>query len=95
LAADINGGAAPGYSSGQAQEAVARVAAQTLPPGIGYEWTELTYQEILAGNSGSWVFPIAILLVFLVLAAQYESLLPLAIILIVPMACWRPWPGCG
>jgi multidrug efflux pump len=60
LAADINGGAAPGYSSGQAQAAVARVAAQTLPPGIGYEWTELTYQEILAGNSGSWVFPIAI-----------------------------------
>ncbi|WP_199102909.1 efflux RND transporter permease subunit [Aquitalea sp. ASV11] len=94
LAADINGGAAPGYSSGQAQEAVARVAAQTLPPGIGYEWTELTYQEILAGNSGSWVFPIAILLVFLVLAAQYESLaLPLAIILIVPMALLAAMAG--
>jgi multidrug efflux pump len=86
LAADINGGAAPGYSTGQAQDAVARVAAQTLPPGFAYEWTELTYQEILAGNSGLLVFPLALLLVFLVLAAQYESLtLPLAILLIVPM----------
>ena len=63
-----------------------RIAAETLPPGIGFEWTDLTYQEILAGNSGIWVFPLAMLLVFLVLAAQYESLtLPLAIILIVPM----------
>jgi len=86
LSADINGGAAPGYSSGQAQAAVARIAAETLPPGIGYEWTELTYQEIIAGNSAMWVFPLAMLLVFLVLAAQYESLtLPIAIILIVPM----------
>jgi multidrug efflux pump len=86
LAADVNGRAAPGYSSGQAQEAVARIAAETLPPGIAFEWTELTYQEILAGNSMVWVFPLSILLVFLVLAALYESLtLPLAIILIVPM----------
>jgi multidrug efflux pump len=86
LAADINGRAAPGYSSGQAQAAVERIAAETLPPGVGYEWTELTYQEILAGNSAAWVFPLSILLVFLVLAALYESLtLPLAIILIVPM----------
>jgi multidrug efflux pump len=85
LSADINGGAAPGYSSGEAQAAVARIAAETLPPGISYEWTELTYQEILAGNSAVLLFPLAILLVFLVLAAQYESLtLPLAIILIVP-----------
>ena len=85
LAADINGSAAPGYSSGQAQDAIERIAAETLPPGIGYEWTEITYQEILAGNSATWVFPLAILLVFLVLAALYESLaLPLAIILIVP-----------
>jgi multidrug efflux pump len=87
LAADINGRAAPGYSSGQAQAAVERIAAETLPPGISYEWTDLTYQEILAGNSALWVFPLSILLVFLVLAALYESLaLPLAIILIVPMA---------
>ncbi len=86
LSADVNGGAAPGYSSGQAQDAVARIAAETLPPGISYEWTELTYQEIIAGNSALWVFPLALLLVFLVLAAQYESLtLPIAIVLIVPM----------
>jgi len=86
LSADINGGAAPGYSSGEAQAAARRIAAETLPKGIDYEWTDLTYQEILAGNSGVWVFPIAILLVFLVLAALYESLvLPLSIIMIVPM----------
>ena len=94
LAADINGGAAPGYSSGQAQDAVERIAAETLPPGIGFEWTDLTYQEILAGNSALWVFPLAILLVFLVLAAQYESLtLPLAIILIVPMGLLAAMTG--
>ncbi|HEV7476459.1 MAG TPA: efflux RND transporter permease subunit, partial [Burkholderiales bacterium] len=86
LSADINGRNAPGFSSGQAQDAVERIAAETLPPGISYEWTEITYQEILAGNSAVWVYPLAILLVFLVLAALYESLaLPLAIILIVPM----------
>jgi multidrug efflux pump len=87
LAADINGRAAPGYSSGQAQDAIERIAAETLPPGIGYDWTEITYQEILAGNSAAWVYPLAILLVFLVLAALYESLaLPIAIILIVPLS---------
>jgi multidrug efflux pump len=86
LTADVNGGAAPGFSSGQAQDAIARVASETLPKGIGYEWTELTYQEILAGNSAILVFPLSIFLVFLVLAAQYESLvLPLSIIMIVPM----------
>ncbi len=86
LAADINGGPAPGFSSGQAQDAIERIADETLPPGIGFEWTDLTYQQILAGNSGVIVFPLALLLVYLVLAAQYESLtLPLAIILIVPM----------
>jgi multidrug efflux pump len=94
LSADINGGPAPGYSSGQAREAVERIAAETLPPGISYEWTELTYQEILAGNSAVWVFPLAILLVFLVLAAQYESLtLPVAIILIVPMGLMAAMTG--
>jgi len=86
LAADINGAPAPGYSTGQAQAAVARIAAETLPQGFSYEWTELTYQEILAGNSGLLVYPLAILLVFLVLAALYESfVLPLSIIMIVPM----------
>jgi multidrug efflux pump len=86
LAADINGGPAPGFSSGQAQAAIERIAAETLPKGIGFEWTDLTYQQILAGNSGVLVFPLALLLVYLVLAAQYESLtLPIAIIMIVPM----------
>ena len=94
LSADINGGPAPGFSSGQAQDAVERIAAETLPAGIGFEWTELTYQEILAGNSAMWVFPLAILLVFLVLAAQYESLtLPLSIILIVPMGLLAAMTG--
>jgi multidrug efflux pump len=94
LSADINGGPAPGYSSGQAQDAVERIAAETLPSGIGYEWTELTYQEILAGNSALWVFPLAVLLVFLVLAALYESLtLPLAIVMIVPMGLLAAMTG--
>ena len=85
-AADINGGPAPGYSSDQAQAAAERVAAETLPRGMKMEWTDLTYQQILAGNAGLWVFPISVLLVFLVLAALYESWsLPLAVILIVPM----------
>jgi len=86
-AADINGGPAPGFSSGQAQAAAERVAAEVLPHGVKLEWTDLTYQQILAGNAGLWVFPISVLLVFLVLAALYESLtLPLAVILIVPMS---------
>lgn len=86
-AADINGGPAPGYSSSQAEAAAERIAAQTLPRGVKFEWTDLTYQKIIAGNAGVWVFPISVLLVFLVLAAQYESLtLPLAVILIVPMS---------
>ena len=86
LSADVTGGPAPGYSSGQAQAAVERIAAETLPPGITFEWTELTYQEILAGNSAVLIFPLSIFLVFLVLAALYESLtLPISIILIVPM----------
>jgi multidrug efflux pump len=86
LAADINGGPAPGFSSGQAQAAIERIAKETLPNGITFEWTDLTYQQILAGNSSLIVFPLALLLVYLVLAAQYESLtLPIAIIMIVPM----------
>lgn len=94
LTADINGGAAPGFSSGQAQDAIKRIAAETLPKGVSFEWTDLTYQEILAGNSAVVVFPLAILLVFLVLAAQYESLtLPLSIILIVPMGLLAAMTG--
>ncbi|GGE31111.1 multidrug efflux RND transporter permease subunit [Agaricicola taiwanensis] len=86
LSSDVNGGAAPGFSTDQAQAAVERIAAETLPQGFAFEWTELTYQQIIAGNSSLIIFPLAIFLVFLVLAAQYESLaLPIAILLIVPM----------
>jgi multidrug efflux pump len=84
--ADVNGGPAPGYSTGQAQAAIERIAAETLPRGIGYEWTEITYQDKIAGNTLFIILPLSMLLVFLVLAAQYESLtLPLAVLLIVPM----------
>ena len=85
-AADISGAPAPGVSSGEAVALVEKILAETLPNGIGYEWTELTYQQILAGNTALFVFPLCVLLAFLVLAAQYESWsLPLAVILIVPM----------
>ena len=94
LTADINGAAAPGFSTGEAQAAVAKIAAETLPKGFDFEWTELTYQEILAGNSAMWVFPLAVFLVFLVLAALYESLtLPLSIIMIVPMGLLAAMTG--
>jgi multidrug efflux pump len=85
-AAEINGGPAPGFSSGQAEALMAQIADNNLPKGMKFEWTDLTYQRILAGNSAVYVYPLCLLLVFLVLAAQYESLrLPLAIILIVPL----------
>jgi multidrug efflux pump len=85
-AAEVNGGPAPGFSSGQAEALISRITADTLPKGMASEWTDLTYQRILAGNTAIFVYPLCILLVFLVLAAQYESFrLPLAIILIVPM----------
>jgi multidrug efflux pump len=86
-AAEINGAPAPGYSSGQAEAAMDRLAAETLPKGMVLDWTELTFQRIIAGNTGVFIFPLSILLVFLVLAAQYESFrLPFAVILVVPMA---------
>jgi len=86
-AAEINGGPAPGYSSGQAEAIMEKLAAETLPKGMALDWTDLTYQKILAGNTGMLVFPISLLLVFLVLAAQYESFrLPFAVLLIVPLA---------
>lgn len=85
--ADLNGNANVGFSSGQAQAAISKILTETLPPGMTFEWTDLTYQQILAGNTTMLVFPLCILLVFLVLAAQYESLaLPMAVILIVPMS---------
>ncbi len=92
--ADLNGGAAPGYSSGQAQAAITKILAQTLPKGMTFEWTDLTYQQILSGNTALLVFPLCVLLVFLVLSAQYESLfLPLAIILIVPLCLFSAIAG--
>src|SRR6185436_16424113 len=85
LAADVNGQAAPGYSSGQATAAMERALAKALPTGYGYEWTELALQQKSAGG-GLPVFGLCVLLVFLILAAQYESwALPLGIVLIVPM----------
>jgi multidrug efflux pump len=79
-AAEVNGAATPGTSSGQAMAAIAETAARELPAGTSYEWTDLTYQQILAGNTAVLVFPLC------VLSAQYESWsLPLSVILIVPM----------
>jgi multidrug efflux pump len=87
VAAEINGAPAPGVSSGEAQAEMTKIVEEVLPKGIGYEWTELVYQDILSGNTMMYVFPLCVLLVFLVLAAQYESwTLPLAVILIVPMS---------
>ncbi|MDB6132990.1 MAG: transporter, hydrophobe/amphiphile efflux family [Verrucomicrobiales bacterium] len=84
-AADINATPAAGYSSGQAEAAMTEILKEVLPRGMNYEWTELKYQQVLAGNTAVYIYPLCLLLVFLVLAAQYESLrLPLAIILIVP-----------
>ena len=78
--------AAPGYSQGQAIEIMEKLAAETLPDGFGYEWTTLAFQQIRAGNTAGFAFALAVVFVFLVLAAQFESLtLPLAVILIVPM----------
>jgi multidrug efflux pump len=85
-AAEINGGPSPGYSSGQAQDAIAQVLSNRLPGSMQYEWTELAYQQLLAGNTMVLIFPLCVLLVYVVLAAQYESwTLPLSVILIVPM----------
>jgi len=84
--AEMTGSTAPGISSGEAIATMERLARENLPPSMGFEWTELTLQEILAGNTAVYIFPLCVLFVFLTLAALYESwTLPLAIILIVPM----------
>jgi multidrug efflux pump len=84
--AEISGAAAPGFSSGQALNSMEGIAKEILPTSFTTEWTELSLQQKLAGNSAIYIFPLCVLFVFLVLAAQYESwALPLAIILIVPM----------
>lgn len=85
-ASDINGSTVPGYSTGQAIGAIEQIAAQKLPPGYGFEWTDLAFQEKQAGNTALFIFPLCVLFVFLALSAQYESwILPLAVILIVPL----------
>ncbi|RRV28564.1 efflux RND transporter permease subunit [Pseudomonas sp. o96-267] len=94
LTAEINGAAAPGYSSGQAEAAIAKLLNEELPIGMTFEWTDLTYQQILAGNTAIFIFPLCVLLAFLVLAAQYESWsLPLAVILIVPIVLFTAISG--
>lgn len=94
LTAEINGAAAPGYSSGQAEAAIAKLLNEELPIGMTFEWTDLTYQQILAGNTAIFIFPLCVLLAFLVLAAQYESWsLPMAVILIVPIVLFTAITG--
>ena len=83
----INGDAAPGYSSGQAMKALEEVAAQTLPEGMQYDWTDMSYQEKLAGGQTAIIFALALLFIYLFLVAQYESwMLPWAVMLSVPVA---------
>ncbi|HET9904824.1 MAG TPA: multidrug efflux RND transporter permease subunit [Xanthobacteraceae bacterium] len=85
-AAELDGAAAPGYSQGQAIGIMEQLARETLPDGFGTEWTTLAFQQLRAGNTAMFAFALAVVFVFLVLAAQYESLtLPFAVILIVPM----------
>jgi hydrophobe/amphiphile efflux-1 (HAE1) family protein len=85
-ASDVNGGPAPGFSSGEAEAAMSKILDETLPRGMAYEWTDLSYQQNVSGDTTTMVFALCVLFVFLVLAAQYESVtLPLAIVLIVPI----------
>jgi hydrophobic/amphiphilic exporter-1 (mainly G- bacteria), HAE1 family len=85
--ATLVGGAAPGFSSGQALEIMEQIGAQALPTGAGYEWTAMSYQEKAVGSQIYYVFGLALLLVYFVLAGQYESwILPLSVILAVPLA---------
>lgn len=85
-AAELQGDTTPGTSSATAIDIMKKLAAEKLPSGFSYDWTDLSYQQVTGGNAGLYVFPICVLFVFLVLAAQYGSWsLPFAIILIVPM----------
>ncbi|MGR8919676.1 MAG: efflux RND transporter permease subunit [Gammaproteobacteria bacterium] len=85
-AIEVQGGAAPGYSTGEAIAEMERLAAEVLPPGMGFEWTDLALQEKLAGDTAMVAFGLGVVFVFLVLAALYESwMLPLSVVLIVPM----------
>lgn len=83
---DLNGDTAAGFSTGEAIQTMEQLAEKILPPGIGYEWTELAYQQKQTGNTPQIAFTLAVIFVLLVLAAQYESwVLPMAVVLIVPM----------
>ncbi|ABK19591.1 efflux RND transporter permease subunit [Syntrophobacter fumaroxidans] len=85
--AAVNGEAAPGYSSGQALKLMEQMAANKLPPSMSFDWTGMSYQEKKVGGEAFMIFGLAILLVYLVLAAQYESWTnPAAVILVVPLA---------
>ena len=95
-AAEVQGAVAPGVSTSEAIRRVEELAAEILPDGFGIEWTELTLQEKLAGNTAMFAFGLAVVFVFLLLAAMYESwLLPLAVILIVPMCLLASIVGIG
>jgi len=90
-AATVVGLPAPGFSSGQAMSLMEQIAAQTLPPGAGYDWTAMSYQEKLVGGQIYYVFGLALVLVYLCLAGQYESwITPLAVILAVPLSLIGP-----
>jgi gold/copper resistance efflux pump len=86
VSADINGGPAPGVSSGAAIAEMTRILDETLPEGMSYEWTDLTYQQMRDGRGALVVFALAVLLAFLLLAAQYNSwMLPLSVMVVVPL----------
>jgi multidrug efflux pump len=92
LAAEVSGATLPGTSSKEALAKMERLAKTVLPKGFGFEWTELSLQEVLASNTALWVFPLSVVFVFLVLAAQYESWsLPLSVILIAPLSLTTAW----
>ncbi len=93
-AAQVNGAAAPGYSSGQAMAALEQVAAQVLPREMGYEWSDLSYQEKRASGTSGRIFALSLVFVFLILAALYESWsLPLSVLLSVPVAIFGAFLG--
>jgi hydrophobe/amphiphile efflux-1 (HAE1) family protein len=93
-ASELQGEPAPGVSSKTALNAIKQLADNTLPSGFSFEWTDLSYQQVTGGNAGLYVFPICVLFVYLVLAAQYGSwTLPLAVILIVPMCLFAATIG--
>jgi len=93
-AAQVLGSAAPGYSSGQAMAALEEVARETLPAGMGYDWADLSYQEKKASGAAGTIFALSLLVVFLILAALYESwTLPFSVLLSVPVAIFGAFAG--